>query len=63
MVKFRRKSLSTQLCLNLQVTCIFTLEFIVKKKKKEFTGIQKDWGTSKMQAKDNFNNLLQKIKR
>lgn len=34
-----------------------------KKKKKEFTGIQKDWGTSKMQAKDNFNNLLQKIKR
>lgn len=63
MVKFRRKSLSAQLCLNLQVTCIFTLEFIVKKKEKEFTGIQKDWGTSKMQAKDNFNNLLQKIKR
>lgn len=54
MVKFRRKISSTQLCLNLQVTCIFTLEFIVKKKKKEFTGIQKDWGTSKMQAKQSI---------
>lgn len=54
MVKFRRKISSTQLCLNLQVTCIFTLEFIVKKKKNEMTGIQKYWGTSKMQAKQSI---------